>query len=235
MKTDGTLEKTVVTIGCVKVKQKLLLNLRVGFAISAELMSVFVELLRRRNSEIAQAYASRFTDEPNLPPRKTSVFCDPSNVLQLLSHPNTTDKCSIFGAQPTDIFRDIFALYLPFCNNDCWSLLVIFTEQRKIYYVNPMVPNFSPFSADELSYFENAVNSFFFSQNILLPNDSRFTCEEYPYQYYETASEKVDTGVYLFLIMYFICETCPISFQQQEISGFRTAITHWIISARLPI
>jgi hypothetical protein len=228
--SSTALEETIVTtIGNINISRKLLRELQPTCCVDNILMSAIVNLFIERDELVKSCHRDQHFKDRGYEDRKTTLFHlfeDINNIrnsdLNIL--PVSIDECPyhrsyiIFKTRQTEIALSSFH----------WAIVEIDFTEGKIYYIDPMGPS-------DTSYvnIKGVVNEFYLPR--IFGGSFDWNMINYDHQYYDLLKhEKAeDSGLYVFLILYFLVQDIPIVFTRNDLDLARYKLVYRLLSSKL--
>jgi hypothetical protein len=209
MLSESPLEDDILsTIGTsLHVTQRMFRQLEPDKSIDIDLMSAILQLFIERDHKLRTSYRDMNYNKRSYEPFRKSLF-----------HAILIDDCNQyyfdFGVDQlteTEYYRS----YVVFKVDMCWKLVVVDYLNQKLLYVNPL----RELQDQHKQYIKTVINNNYLAL-VIGEGHHCWDIEEYEHQYYDflTAERILDSGIYMFIILYFIVQDIPIEFSKDIIS-----------------
>ena len=154
--------------------------------------------------------------------------------------PMTIIICSLFRFD-IEIALTVNRLYLlekVNDNEDCYCLIVVDFTKKQLYYIDPKceVVDHVTDRAKEVSVLLNTfLNRHIEDDDDLLRHGPWKISNSIEKMHFPRLQNDFDSGMYVFLIMYFCVFECPVVFDHDDIICMRKQLAYWILKEYLPM
>lgn len=221
--TRDQLQVPVCCVNGAPVSREVFADFSPGHTISEQLMETLLLLLRRRDYRIVQAYADKFRRAENYVARSKLLFYNPEffRTIQqeVVDLPDWNGVHRVFVTLKSPGFDD-------------WSLLLIDVDAKNMWFIDPRQPPDHALTV-KLQEYAEVMNRLL--TRMALNTSGPWRCERYPDQYFEALSNDIDSGIYLFAIMYFLCAPCPLAFSAEDVVKLRSTFAYYLLTGDLPM
>jgi len=210
--------------------------------IKADCMNIVCEMFNKRDDRIWRSYNDVNQDSQNFENFKSSIFYGSHFVESLISDP-IRDNVDNNNSRPEVLLHTAHRLYLTYKSlddaTDNWCLLIVDIPLKKIFYIDPKL-DINSLSIDDNNRVENLMETFEIALNPFLSRtittyEENWECEIYPHINFSFLQNDFDSGVYIAVIIYFLVQDCPLTFQESDMSTFRENYAYWILNESLPM
>lgn len=235
---EELLDEFVCSINQTVVTRRILHSFRPATNIQKDAMVVLLELLRKRDNRICVAHRDvnhrRSSRSTHLP----SIFCQCDTLSAMMQSP--TDLAWLRNQISLDSWKAAWEIYLPIqLENGVWNLLLIRTKDRKAFLFDP---HYDISKSEHRERFGVTLNSYSSMLNTIMPEISAgatpngsWQCEKFPFEFYEVLENDFDSGLYVFMIMYFLAMDCPLYFEMRNMHHFRKLVVYSVLCEDLGV
>ena len=185
------------------------------------LMKPLLNLLKSRGDRIKDTHKEIY----EIPPR-------PKNPIDTALFFSSMDEAGM-GLNVTTMTAQVAFVYiLSHDANSNWYLIYIDVRKGTVSSINP---------AFGLSDFDqcNAANATAKAERIMelmrIPfPDRTFSYARFSHQFYQPNQDNFSSGLYVFLIIYYLELKCPIHFRSADLAKMRLNVAYWILINQLP-
>jgi hypothetical protein len=218
----------VVSVVNGPVNKALFMQFDPNSVILLDLMGVMLNLLTKRDQRLRRAYDDKHRRTVDYTPRQPCCFYN-SNFIHSLEQ--GVDVLPIWAGA----HRIYMTVKLDGANGDDWALLFLDVDSKSVYYIDPRKTRHDP--ADQET--TNRLLRFQILINRVLPTTGLdasvlWRCEMYPHVFFDPLSNNVDSGIYVFIILYFLCVPCPLAFAADDIPKLRKTLAYYVLAGDLP-
>lgn len=202
------------------VARKVLRKLMSGQPFNLSLMEVLLNLFKCRRLRINETHKELY-EIPSRPkaPLDTSLFFP--SLEEAAAHLNIELNCHV--ASVYILCKDA---------NKFWCLVYINIKEHTISYINPAfgLTDFDERNVAVATETTQAIKDLLLNS---FPNET-YECKRFPYQFYQPNEDDFSSGLYVFMIIYYLEMKCPISFRRNDLDKMRYNIAYWILIEQLP-
>jgi hypothetical protein len=223
-------DETVSKINSFSVTSKMISQLKVGTTIEKDCIEAMFQLFHKRDNHINDSYRDVNSQNHNFEAYKLSLFCSP-NILNYISDENINLE-NISNIQEWKNFQRIYIpIQLGNVGSNSWILVIIYIDESKVYYVNPMI--------NESLSFQNIKHLLKLKLNQVLTqvsdNFNNFVFEVHPNLFFERMENDFDSAVYIVTILYYLVYNSPVYFKSTDMIKTRLNFAYWLLNESLPI
>ena len=211
----------LVKIGDVSVTGGIYRNLLPAQPFSSDFMRTVMSLFRNRSSRISDTHKElhEVPPTPKAPVDRSVFFASMAEAEEELL-PSLTCE-SVVSAYV--LCRD---------TSGAWFMFYIDLKNSMLFTLNPRFGIGDPDENTE-AFTNQKVERLRPILKIKYP-DKDFELQCYPHQYYQPNEDDFSSGVYIFLMLYYLEMKCPIYFRRAELEKIRNNLGYWILIEQLP-
>jgi hypothetical protein len=227
--SEDQLKEVLTRVGSIKVTKQNMGDLAPGKPLSTQLMKVVISMFRHRDDLLVQRYHDINSRHRSFTPRQKSYFYE-WDFFQKSRNADWLSNQSWIGAH-----RIYITLKSPThgdSNVEDWSLLFLDIAAKQIYYLDSKIDseNIPEYVAAKLMMYGVYVNKILLSVGLLGVDDTKWVCSVYHLRYYQGCLNDCDSGMYVFMFLYFLSAECPLGFQESDVEKMRMHLAYWILN-----
>jgi hypothetical protein len=226
----------------VELNTAVLHQLKLAQPLSSQMMSAVWAMFEKRDLRICSAHKEVNSSNQNYELYKRSIFMREDFMQALEENPESEFLLANYFEPEINFHNDVHRLYCLVQNspgNDDYSLVIIDFEKKRFYSIHPTWEiNISQQLRDRNIILENKLNQFLtlnLAFEALRGNQPWPLMNSFLKMKFPPNQTDFDSGIYVFLFLYFTVNDCPIIFDSDDVIRIRKVLAYWLLSEYLPM